>query len=410
MSQSVKSAPEHGTVALIVFLGILHALGAWSNDLFAPSLPLAADALGVGYGHIQLNMTALLLGFAAGQMLYGPLSDRFGRRSTLITGLAIYTFASVLCASAASLEELVAARTLQGLGGATGMVLVRAIILDRWVGEEASKVLSSVTMIAFLSPAVIPLIGGFLASLGHWPLVFWTHTGLGICLLLGALTLISGARGARPDVSVASRFRAYADVLKDRRALLLMGCVGIGHGGLLAFVTNSAFVFVTYFGLQPLEYGICFSAVMMGGVAGSLLNRRLVMDLGIPTMMAMGAITMALSGAAAVILNLLFGGIWSILVPSICYMFGMAFILTNAVAQVLSRFRGIAGAAAAMVGVNQLLLGAIAAAVLSLNEVPGAMPLAAALAVAGIGSATLWWAWHGPASGRAGAVRKQKRT
>ena len=410
MSETVKSASEHGAVALIVFLGILHALGAWSNDLFAPSLPLAADALGVGYGHIQLNMTALLLGFAAGQMLYGPLSDRFGRRSTLVAGLAIYTSASVLCASAGSLEELVAARTLQGLGGATGMVLVRAIILDRWVGEEASKVLSSVTMIAFLSPAVIPLIGGFLASLGHWPLVFWTHAGLGICLLLGALTLLSGARGARPDVSVASRFRAYADVLKDRRALLLIGCVGIGHGGLLAFVTNSAFVFVTYLGLQPLEYGICFSAVMMGGVAGSLLNRRLVTDLGIPRMMATGAVTMALSGVAAVILNLFFGGIWSSLVPSICYMFGVAFILTNAVAQVLSRFREIAGAAAALVGVSQLLLGAIAAAVLSLNEVPSAMPLAAALAVAGIGSATMGWAWLGPLAAGPGGGQKEKKT
>lgn len=410
MSETVKSASEHGTVALIVFLGILHALGAWSNDLFAPSLPLAADALGVGYGHIQLNMTALLLGFAAGQMLYGPLSDRFGRRSTLVAGLAIYTFASVLCASANSHGELVAARTLQGLGGATGMVLVRAIILDRWVGEEASKVLSSVTMIAFLSPAVIPLIGGSLAALGHWPLVFWMHAVLGVVLLIGALTLLSGVRGARPDVSVASRFRAYADVLKDRKALLLMGCVGVGHAGLLAFVTNSAFVFVTYLGLEPHEYGICFSAVMMGGVAGSVLNRRFVMELGIPRMMAMGAITMALSGAAAVILNFFFGGIWSTLVPSICYMFGMALILTNAVAQVLSRFREIAGAAAAMVGVNQLLLGALAAAVLSLNETPGAMPLAAALAVAGIGSATMGWAWLGLVAAGPGGGQKEKRT
>ena len=410
MSQTVNTTSEHGAVVLIVFLGILHALGAWSNDLFAPSLALAADDLGVGYGQIQLNMTALLLGLAAGQMLYGPLSDRFGRRSTLIAGLAIFTLASVLCASAGSQGELVAARALQGLGGATGMVLARAIILDRWVGEEASKVLSSVTMIAFLSPAVIPLIGGFLAALGHWPLVFWTHAALGAFLLLGALTLLSGARGARPDVSLASRFRAYADVLRDRKALLLIGCVGVGHAGLLAFVTNSAFVFVTYLGLEPHEYGICFSAAMMGGVAGSVLNRRLVMELGVRRMMAVGAATMALSGAAAVVLNYFFGGIWSTLVPSIGYMFGMALILTNAVAEVLSRFRDIAGAAAAMVGVNQLLLGALAGAALSLNEVPGAMPLAAALAVAGIGSATLWWAWLGPAGARAGSERERKGT
>ena len=410
MSQSVKSASEHGLVVLIVFLGMVHALGAWSNDLFAPSLPLVADGFGVGYGHIQLNMTALLLGFATGQLLYGPLSDRFGRRSMLLVGLTVFTLASVLCAFAGSLGELVAARALQGLGGAAGMVLVRAIILDRWVGEEASKTLSSVTMIAFLAPVVIPLIGGYLAVLGHWPLVFWLHTGLGVLLLLGALTLLSGSRGPRADLSVASRFRAYADVLKDRQALLFMGCIGIGHGGLMAFVTNSAFVFVTYLGLEPYEYGICFSVVMLGGVAGSLLNGRLVMKLGISRMLSVGAATIALSGVTATVLNVLFGGFWSTLAPSICYMFGIAFILSNAVAQVLTRFRHIAGAAAAVVGVGQFLFGALAAGILSLNETPSALPLAAALAVAGIGSATLWWAWLRPALGRGDTGQQYGRT
>ena len=409
MSQSGNPVHERGIVVLVVFLGILHSLGAWSNDLFAPSLPLAADGLGVGDGQIQLNMTALLLGMAAGQLLYGPLSDRFGRRSMLSVGLTVYTIASLLCSFAGNLEQLLAARSLQGLGGAAGMVLARAIILDRWAGTAASTKLSSVTSITFLTPVIAPLMGGYLATLGHWPRVFWFHAVLGAFLLAGALTLLSGARGAHGEVSVASRFHAYADVLRDRQALMFMGCIGMGHAGLMAFVTNSAFVFVTHLGLEPHEYGICFSVVMLGGVVGSLLNGRLATRLGISRMLSVGAAAIALSGLAAAALNLFSGGFWSTLAPSICYMFGMAFILTNAVAQVLTRFRHIAGAAAALVGVSQFLFGALSAAILSVFEMPSALPLAGALAVAGTGSATLWWGWLRPALRRADAGQQSVR-
>ena len=212
-------------------------------------------------------------------------------------------------------------------------------------------------------------------------------------MLLGALSILSDTRGSRPDVTVVSRFLAYGHVLRDREVLLAMGCIGLGHAGLLAFVTNSAFVFVTYLGLEPAEFGICFSLAMLGGVAGSLLNRRLVPKLGMLRLLSVGSVTIALAGIAAVILNVAVGGLWSTLLPSICYMFGMSIILSNAVAQIVSRFRHVAGAASAVLGVNQLLFGAVAAAVLSLNEVPGALPLATALAVGGVGSSVLWWFW-----------------
>ena len=393
MIQSATPPRERDAFVFIIFLGMLHALGAWSNDLFVPSLPLAADSLAAGYGDIQLTMTAVLLGFAAGQLLYGPLSDRFGRRSMLCVGLAVYTLGSYFCATADSLVELIAARSLQGLGGAAGMVLARAIILDRWVGEEASRMLSAVVLVAFLTPAIAPMIGGYLATLGHWPLVFWAHTFLGATFLLGALTLLSRVRGPQASVSIASRFLAYGDVLRDREALLFMACIGVSHAGVMAFVTNSAFVFVTHLGLSPFEYSFCFSAVMLGGVIGSLLNRRLVTRLGIPRLLSLGTAVVAAAGAAALALNTVSGGLLSTLIPSICYTFGMALILSNAVAQVLSRFRHMAGAAAAVVGVGQFLFSALAAAILSLYETPSALPLSVALAVCGAGTAAVWWGW-----------------
>ncbi len=404
MSQPRNSAPAQGALGFILLLGILHSLGAWSNDLFVPSLPLAADGLGVGHGRIQFSMTTALLGLAVGQLFYGPLSDRFGRLSVLCAGLMVFSLAGALCASADSLGELVAWRFLQGLGAAVGMVLARALILDRWAGEEASQVLSSVSVVVFLSPVVAPLFGGYLAFLGHWPAVFLLQGTLGVVLLLSALAILSNSRGSRPDVTLASRFLAYGEVLRDREVLLAMGCIGLGHAGLLAFVTNSAFVFVTCFGLDPAEYAICFSLAMLGGVAGSLLNRRLVRRLGMLRLLSVGSVTITLAGVAAVVLSFTLGGMWSILLPSICYMFGIAIIVANAVAQVVSRFRHVAGAASAVLGVNQLLFGALAAAALSLNETPSALPLAATLAVAGVGSSALWRVWSRSVQNQAGAA------
>lgn len=381
------------TAILIAFLGVLSALAPLSNDLFVPSLPAAADGLGTSSGDIQLSMSAVLLGFALGQLVYGPLSDRFGRRPLLSLGLGLYILASFLCARSVDLQDLLLGRLLQGLGGAAGMVLARAIILDRWTGAEASRVLSWIAVITFMAPVCAPLVGGYLASLAHWPLVFWVQAAVGVLSLLGAFALLSRGRGPDRDASVVRSFLAYGDVLRDREALLYMACMGCGHAGVMAFVANSAFVFVGHLGLEPYQYGFCFSIVMLGGVTGSYLNGRLVMGVGIDKLLSLGTVIVALAGLVAMLTNLLVGGLWAVLVPSLCYTFGMAFIFSNAIAHVLSRFRDRAGAAAAVVGVNQFLVGALSATVLSLNDVPSSVPLASALAAGGLASAGLWWGW-----------------
>lgn len=383
----------------IAFLGVLSALAPLSNDLLVPSLPLVADGLGSSDGDIQLTMTAVLVGFAMGQLVYGPLSDRFGRRPLLLLGLTLYGLACLLCANSADLPGLILGRWLQGLGGAAGMVLGRAVVLDRWTGTAASEILSWVAVIAFMAPVCAPLLGGYLASLGHWPAVFYLQGGVGAACLLGAVGLLRRARGPGRDVSVMRSFAAYGAVLRDREALLYLACMGCGHAGVMAFVTNSSFVFVRHLGLEPYQYGFCFSIVMLGGATGSFLNGRLVMALGITRLLSIGTVIVALAGAIALAANLLLGGVFAILIPSLCYTFGMAFIFSNAIAHVLTRFRDRAGAAAAVVGVNQFLAGALAATVLSLNDVPSSIPLAAALAAGGLASAGLWWGWLRPGSG-----------
>ena len=379
---------------LIPFLGALTALGPLSNDLYVPSLSLVANGLQVGDGPVQLTMSSLLIGFALGALIYGPLSDRYGRKPILCFGLAIYVAAGALSALSTDLAFLIAARSLQGLGAASGMVLARAIILDRWVGEQASRAMSWVVMFTFFTPVIAPVVGGYVASLGHWPAVFWLQAGAGaLCMVITAVALERTHRA--PSITVRQSVTAYGAILRDPQALGYMLCMGLAFIGVVAFVSNSSFVLVGHFGLLPRQYGYCFSFVMLGGSIGAYINSRYVARLGISRMIGFGTMMLALGGSAALISPMLGGGLFSILLSVLVYVFGIGFVFANIVARTISRFRESTGAASSILGVNQFLVGAIVAAVLSTIREPSPMPMVSALALGGLSSAVVWWLWLG---------------
>ncbi len=162
---------------LIPFLGVIAAIGPLSNDLYVPSMSVVAAAFGVPGAAVQLTMSSVLIGFSFGALIFGPLSDRYGRKPILCLGLSMYAAAAFLAALSPNLELLVVARALQGFAAASGMVLSRAIILDRWRGEEASRALSWVSIFMFFTPVLAPLLGGWVAGFEHWPAVFWMRRG-----------------------------------------------------------------------------------------------------------------------------------------------------------------------------------------------------------------------------------------
>ena len=207
MQASGEGSPEAKFSWFIPFLGVLSALGPLSNDLFVPSLPLVADGLAAGGGAVQLTLSTLLLGLSLGALIYGPLSDQYGRKPVLAAGLAVYVVAGVMAALAHSLATLVLWRFLQGLGASSGSVLARAIVLDRWRGEQASRVLSWMAIVTFLSPVLAPLVGGQIASFGHWPTIFWVHAAAGVaCASPSRSATVRSAR-TRSDESSAAAHR-----------------------------------------------------------------------------------------------------------------------------------------------------------------------------------------------------------
>jgi DHA1 family bicyclomycin/chloramphenicol resistance-like MFS transporter len=376
----------------IPFLGALSALGPLSNDLFVPSLPLVADGLAAGVGPVQLTLSTLLLGLSLGALIYGPLSDQYGRKPVLAFGLAIYVAAGVMAALADDLTTLIVWRFLQGLGASSGSVLARAIILDRWRGEQASRVLSWMAIVTFLSPVLAPVIGGQIAALGRWQTIFWVHAAAGV--LCFAVVLGTLERGARdPSSRLFERIAAYGAIVRDGRAVGYMACTALGFVGVVPLITNSSFVFQEYYGLSSVEYGWCFSLMMLGGSAGAYTNGRIVARAGITKLIGLGTASMATAGAAALAATLAGAGVLGILLPGVLYMFGVGFTFANSMARTMSRFPHAMGAASAVFGVNQFLIGALVAAGLSLVSEPSPLPLALTTAIAGCSSASLWWAW-----------------
>jgi DHA1 family bicyclomycin/chloramphenicol resistance-like MFS transporter len=376
----------------IPFLGALSALGPLSNDLYVPSLPLVAEGLEAGGGPVQLTLSTLLLGLSLGALLYGPLSDQYGRKPVLAMGLGVYVGAAVMAALAQSLTALVLWRFLQGLGASSGSVLARAIVLDRWRGEQASRALSWMAIFTFLSPVLAPLVGGQIASFGRWPTIFWVHAAAGAACLAIALAAVPGSQ-RDPASRLLARIAAYGSILRDRQAVGYIACMASGFVGVVPLIANSSWVFQDYFGLTPFRYGLCFSLMMLGGSAGAYLNSRLVARAGITKLIGIGTAAMAIGGIAALVLTLAGAGIPGILIPGVLYMFGVGFTFANALARTMSRFPHAMGAASAVFGVNQFLVGGIVAAALSSLSEPSPLPLAVTVGVAGSVCAWLWWGW-----------------
>lgn len=377
---------------LIPFLGALTALGPLSNDLYLPSLPLVAQGLNAGGGVVQLTLSTLMLGLALGSLVYGPLSDQYGRKPILSIGLMVYVLAGILSALATDLVHLIGWRFLQGLGASAATVLARAIILDRWRGSQASRALSWVAMVTFLSPVLAPIAGGFIASLGVWQTVFWLQAAAGALCLFVSMTMLPGAK-RHPGARLWQRIAAYGSILKDGQAIGYMACTGLGFVGVAALISNSSFVFVEYFEIEPYLYGYCLSLIMVGGAFGAFTNSRLVARLGISKLIGIGTAFMAGGGLAALLATVAGGGLFAILIPAVFYMFGVGFVFANSMARTLSRFPESMGAASAVFGVNQFLIGALVAAALSAVSEPTPLPLVAAMAAAGLGGGALWWGW-----------------
>ncbi len=384
-----------GTFALTALLAGLSAVGPLTTDMYLPSLPDIARLLDASTAQGQLTISAYLIGFAVGQIFYGPVSDRHGRKPVLMGALALYCAASLACALSTSIEMLIIARALQALGGSGGIVLARAIVRDLYSGARAGRELSLIGSVMALAPVFAPLIGGVLQTTLGWRSVFFTLVaaglaGAGIVWLLLPETLTKRSPEA---LSLSSMLQSYRVVARNPAYLAYLGLASTCFAGLFAWISGASFVLQNLYGLTPFAFGIAFALGSVGYMTGATLAARLVGPLGLDATIGLGGVACGVGGlgmVAAVALG--FTSALSLVLPMAIFLAGLGLVLPQSIAGAMSPFPERAGAASSLLGFIQQTVAALCGAVVGWLLGQTAWPLALAVAAMGVATLLLWLA------------------
>jgi DHA1 family bicyclomycin/chloramphenicol resistance-like MFS transporter len=382
-----------GTFALTLLLSLLTALGPMSTDMFLPSLPAIGRALQATTAQTQLTMSSYLMGFAAGQIIYGPVSDRYGRRPVILAALALFSVATLLCATTQSIETLIGMRFVQALGGAGSIVLARAVVRDLYSGVRAGHQLSIMGSITAFAPIVAPAIGGALQTAFGWRASF---------VLLVVFASVAAAAAARflPETlrqrsagpfSLATMGELYRSVLAHRGFLGNLAILTTSYVGLFAWVSGASVVIQGVYGLTPLHFGTIYAVGAAGYMIGTALAARIVMRKGLDRTIGIGAAVQAAGGLAMA------GGValgiadaaWLVGTMTV-YLAGMGFVLPQSMAGALTPFPDRAGTASSLMGFTQQTFAALAAAAIGLYLGRSAWPVAGTVATMGCLALAAW--------------------
>jgi DHA1 family bicyclomycin/chloramphenicol resistance-like MFS transporter len=393
-----------GSAALVLLLAILTAMGPLSTDMYLPSLPAIGRAFATDAGQVQLTLSVFLVGFALGQIVYGPVADLYGRKPVLLAGLILFVAASFGCMVATSIGALVAARFIQAVGACAAVVLARAIVRDLHTSEDSARILSLMGAIMGLVPAVAPIIGALLEQAFGWRASFGLSAALALGLALVVAmwlpeTVPAGERGrwtARGMMADFARLSAHA---KFRR---YTAAVCLGYGGLFAFISGSSFVLQGHYGLDELEFGLSFALAVLGFIIGTLIAAAFTRRIGVERTVAIGTMALAVGGAAMALLVLIEPPHFlHVLAPMVVYMAGIGLTLPSAMAGAITPFPERAGTASSLVGFSQMTFAAIVGVMVGhlVEHTPNA--LAWTIAVLGLANLALTLAARGRAVGPA---------
>jgi len=357
---SVTPAPTYRPNArYVLLLGSMAALPAISTDIYLPSLPDVARDLGTGTAAVQLTMTGMLIGGAVGQLVIGPMSDRFGRRKPVLVGIALHVLTSLLCAIAPGILPLVALRVAQGFFNASASVVAMAVIRDRFVGADASRLLSRLMLVIGVAPLFAPSIGGLIAGQVGWRGVFVAlavfGVGLWVVVWRRLPETLPGER--RRDGGLTTALAGYSVLLRDRHFLALAVLPGLGVAGLMSYVVGAPFVLREGYGLSANQFALLFAVNGVGLVGGAQVNAWLVRRYApiriirviVPVSLVLGLVLVAVGVTGA-------GGL-----PALLVVLWLALALVNvappnASALALGRHGEMAGTAAAFIGGMQALV------------------------------------------------------
>ncbi len=385
-AQTLNDYSPGRRTAIIGTLGALGTIAPFSIDLYLPALPTLGSDLGASQQQVAVTVTMFLLGLAVGQLQAGALSDTHGRRVPLLAGLLLFTLASLACALAPNVQVLMAARFLQGLGGAAGMAISNASVTDYARGREAARLLSRLAMIGGVAPVIAPLIGGQLLRVVSWRGLFFVLTGIGLALFVGVLAGLpeSLPRERRSAAGARALLRSLLTISRDLGFLGLALAGAFSFAGFFAYLAGSSFVYQDVYGVSPAAFSVLFAINAVGMLGANQLNHRLLARHS-PQRLLAAALVVNLAAGAAALAVLLAGGlpIWVLAAPLFVLVASVGLIIPNSTALALSLHPDAAGTASAFLGTLRLGLGALATPLVGLGGGMDGVSMGLVIAVAG---------------------------
>jgi len=359
------------------------AFGPMSIDLYLPSMPDLTRVFHSDISQVELTLSVFLVGFALAQLIYGPLSDRYGRRPVLLVGLVLYCLASLFCLTAHSIGMLIFGRFLQSLGACCGPVLSRAILRDSFPREQVARVMASLATVMALAPAVAPMIGGNLHALFGWQANF-------VLLVLFGILVFGLTWGRLPETNRHLNLHAlnpmallenYLSLLRDRAFLGYTLTVSFYFGAMFGFISGSSFVLIEILKVRPEHFGFCFAAAVLGLMSGSFASARLSHKVGLERMVRIGCLTGAVCGL--LMLGLSLAGIQtvaSVVGPVIGVYLAAGLALPNGAALAIAPHGRIAGSASALLGCIQMGVASLTGWLVGLLDNGTSLSMAAVIA------------------------------
>lgn len=361
----------------VLVLGLLTALGPFTVDLYLPAFPLISEELGVSATAVQLTLTATTIGFAAGQLVVGPLSDKFGRRMPLILATAVHVGASIGAAMSTDIITLGMFRVLQGIGAAGGAVVAMAMIRDLFGGYQLVRMLSRMALVNGMAPILAPVIGSQLLGIVDWPGIFWFLAAYGAMVVVAASVFIVETLPAEKrksdGVRAADRYKA---VFSDR---IFVGTVlvgGLNFAALFTYLSASTFLFQTTFSFTPQQYGYLFAVNSLGIVSGVQIASRLMRRIGPQWILVGATIAQVAAALAMVIFDQLDFGLWGVMVPLWFFICATGFMFPSVQVQALTRHGKQAGTAASLMGATNFAFAGLITPVVGFIGVATATPMA----------------------------------
>ena len=361
MDARAQSFPQSGRIFIF---GFLSAIAPLSIDIYLPALPMLRQALAADEAQTLFTLSAFFIGFGGGQLLFGPLLDRFGRKPLLIVGLIVYVAASIACASAASMSTIIFWRFIQALGGSVVPTAVQAMVRDLYDRNQSARVLSLNMVVTASAPIIAPLIGGQVLLWFDWRAIFWVLVIFGVVSLCAAFALPETLAASRRNETLpVAMLLGYFQFLRSIRYIGYVGCSAFYFCCLFAFIAGSPFVYIDYFGIPPQYYGFLFGVNMLGMIASTYVNSRIVVQRGSDHLLRIACMIGALGGFALLFTGLVqVGGIIGLAIPLFVVLSLLTMVASNAISGALSVFPQRAGAAAALAGAIQFGSGALASA------------------------------------------------